>query len=164
VLQMLGVDLGPLSSLPEMVPVTPAEREEFLRLAEQHFRELNASFVPHVDWRRGYFEKIQSTPDLFLRWIVVSGERAGFILFGLEDHRFLPRKNGVIYELYIAPGHRRKGIAKACAKRAIQELQALAPSKIQLEVVEGNIAAVELWKSLGFGKVTDRFVLADASK
>ncbi len=146
------------------MPVTPADREEFLCMAEQHFRELDPAFVPHEEWKRSYFEKIQSNPDFFLRWIIVRGEHAGFILFGLESHRFLPRKTGAIYELYVASAHRRKGVARACARQAIRELQAFAPSKIQLEVAEGNTAAAELWKSLGFRKVTERFVLTDGGK
>jgi ribosomal protein S18 acetylase RimI-like enzyme len=142
-----------------MVPVERAEREEFLRMAEQHFVGLNPAFVPDEDWKKSYFEKIQSGDEFRLRWIVASGQRAGFVLFGLENHRFLPRKTGAIYELYVVSTQRRKGIAKACAQQAIRELQALAPSKIQLEVVVGNTGVAELWQSLGFRKVTERFVL-----
>lgn len=148
----------------EMIPVKSTERSQFLRMAEQHFRELNPDFVPHQDWQSNYFEKTQATPELFLRWIVVNGERAGFILFGVEGHRFLPRKTGAIYELYVTANHRRKGIARACAQQAIAQLQSFAPSKIQLEVVQGNTAAAELWRSLGFQKVTDRLVLTGGAR
>jgi UDP-2,4-diacetamido-2,4,6-trideoxy-beta-L-altropyranose hydrolase len=144
-----------------MKPVTSAEREEFLRMAEDHFHELNPSFVPHLDWKANYFEKIQSGSEFFLRWVLIGGKRVGFILFGLEDHRFLPRKTGAIYELYVVPDHRRKGVATTCAQEAIRELRAFAPSKIQLDVMVGNLGAVRLWESLGFDKVTERFVLAD---
>src|SRR5258708_18178467 len=66
---------------------------------------------------------------------------------------------GMIYEIYILPEFRRSGIATVCATEAIRELQAHAPSKIQLEVVEGRVAAAALWESLGFQKVTGRYVL-----
>jgi ribosomal protein S18 acetylase RimI-like enzyme len=66
----------------------------------------------------------------------------------------------MIYELYIAPEFRKRGIARACAAQAIAELQNLGPTKIQLEVMEGNTAAVALWKSLQFLKVSERYVLA----
>jgi ribosomal protein S18 acetylase RimI-like enzyme len=142
-----------------MLPILPADREDFQKMAVDHFSELNAAFVPQNDWKERYFPTILSNPDHFLRWIICDGKRAGFILFGLENHRFLPRKTGAIYELYIRPEFRRRGVAKTCALEAIRELWTHSPSKIQLEVIEGRADAAALWKSLGFQKVTERFVL-----
>jgi ribosomal protein S18 acetylase RimI-like enzyme len=142
-----------------MVPVLPGEREEFLRMAVDHFSDLNPAFVPHPDWTERYFPAILSNPRFFLRWILCDEHKAGFILYGLEDHRFLPRLTGAIYELYIRPEFRRRGLAKACALNAINELWTHSPSKIQLEVLEGRAPAAALWKSLGFHKVSERFVL-----
>jgi ribosomal protein S18 acetylase RimI-like enzyme len=142
-----------------MLPIATSERDAFLRMAAKHFSELNPSFVPQYDWKEHYFATIMANPQYFLRWIVCDEKRAGFILFGLEKHRFLPRMTGMIYEVYILPEFRRRGIATVCATEAIRELQAHAPSKIQLEVVEGRVAAAALWESLGFQKVTGRYVL-----
>jgi UDP-2,4-diacetamido-2,4,6-trideoxy-beta-L-altropyranose hydrolase len=146
-----------------MIPVEPGERQDFLEMAKLHFCELNPGFTPADDWKNSYFENILGNPKYSLRWIVSDGQRAGFVLFGLEDHRFLPRRTGVICELYIIPERRREGLARACAEQIIDELWKLSPSKIQLEVVEGNIAAAELWRSLGFRKATERFVLTEGS-
>jgi ribosomal protein S18 acetylase RimI-like enzyme len=132
-------------------------------VAAKHFSELNSSFLPQDDWKKHYFATIMANPQYFLRWIVCDEKRAGFILFGLEQHRFLPRKTGAIYELYILPEFRRRGIAKACAIEAIRELWEHTPSKIQLEVIEGRPAASALWRSLGFQKVTDRYVLSQGA-
>jgi UDP-2,4-diacetamido-2,4,6-trideoxy-beta-L-altropyranose hydrolase len=143
-----------------MIAIAREDREAFTEMAERHFRELNAAFVPAGDWKLSYFDTIQANQDLSLRWLVVNGERAGFILFGIEKHRFLPRKTGAIYELYLEPKYRRRGIGRVCALDAIRELWSHNPSKIQLEVVEENTAAAELWKSLGFQKTTERFVLS----
>lgn len=142
-----------------MVPITVSERNEFLRMAVKHFSEVNPAFVPQDDWKEHYFETIMANPLYFLRWILCDGRRAGFILFGLEKHRFLPRMTGNIYEFHVLPEFRRRGLAKACATDAIRELWVHSPSKIQLEVIEGRLAAAALWRSLGFQKVTDRYVL-----
>ncbi len=142
-----------------MLPIAASEQDEFLRMAVRHFSELNAAFVPQDDWKEHYFANILANPQYFLRWVLCDEKRVGFILFGLENHRFLPRITGVIYELYVLPEFRRHGIAKTCALEAIRELSAHAPSKIQLEVVQGLVAASALWKSIGFQKVTDRYVL-----
>jgi UDP-2,4-diacetamido-2,4,6-trideoxy-beta-L-altropyranose hydrolase len=144
-----------------MLPIAPAEQAEFLRMAEKHFSEMNPSFVPRDDWKEQYFPTILTNPRYFLRWIVCDEKRAGFILFGLEPHRFLPRMTGAIYEVYILPEFRRRGVATMVAVDAIRELRTYAPSKIQLEVIEGRIAAAALWESLGFEKVTTRYVLSE---
>jgi UDP-2,4-diacetamido-2,4,6-trideoxy-beta-L-altropyranose hydrolase len=149
---------GPVTA---MIPVEPGERQDFLEMAEKHFREVNPTFMPAQDWRTSYFDRINGNPKCSLRWIVYGGRHVGFILFGVEEHRFLPRLTGAIYEVYVVPEQRRKGIARACAKQAIDELWKASPSKLQLEVVEGNAAAAELWRSLGFQKVTERFVLTE---
>jgi ribosomal protein S18 acetylase RimI-like enzyme len=143
----------------EMKQISSADREAFLQMAERHFRDLNPAFVPQDDWKLHYFEAILGSPRMFARWIMRDEERAGFILYGLEDHRFLPRLTGVVYELYVRPEFRRMGVARQCAIQAIRELEAFFPSKIQLEVVNGNVGAEALWQSLGFEKVTERMVL-----
>ena len=142
-----------------MLPIVEADREAFMRMAAAHFSELDPSFVPHDDWKEHYFSRILANPRYFLRWIIAEETRAGFILFGLEEHRFLPRKTGVIYELYVLPALRRRGLAKATAVAAIAELWTHRPSKIQLEVMEGRTDAVSFWKMLGFRKASERFVL-----
>jgi ribosomal protein S18 acetylase RimI-like enzyme len=148
------------AGLVQMLPLTASDEQDFLRMALDHFVELNSDFVPQADWKEHYFPNIMANPQYFLRWIVRDGKRAGFILFGLEKHRFLLRLTGVIYELYVLPEFRRRGVAKACVLEAIRELRAHAPSKIQLEVTEGLVAASALWRSVGFQKVTDRYVLS----
>jgi UDP-2,4-diacetamido-2,4,6-trideoxy-beta-L-altropyranose hydrolase len=144
----------------DMIPIARSEQDEFLRMAEKHFSEMNPFFEPQEDWKEHYFPTIMANPHYVLRWILCDEKRAGFILFGLEKHRFLPRMTGVIYEVHILPEFRRRGIATVCAVEAIRELKTHAPSKIQLEVIEGRAAAAALWESLGFQKVTGRYVLS----
>jgi len=144
-----------------MQPVSPDDRTDFLRMAEEHFRELNPAFIPQADWKSCYLDGILGNRRLAVRWILLDGKRCGFILFGTEDHRFLPRQTGAIYELYVDREHRLQGVGRACALEAIRELQAAAPSKVQLEIMEGNTGAEKLWKSLGFRKVSERWVLSE---
>src|SRR5579864_50733 len=141
-----------------------SEKREFMEMALNHFRELNPAFKPASDWQTCYFESIQNNPNYSLCWILADGVRAGFVLYGIEPHRFLPRRTGAIYELYVSPEYRRKGIARSCAEIVITELWKSSPSKIQLEVVEGNEAALGLWNSLGFDKVSERFTLCAAPR
>jgi ribosomal protein S18 acetylase RimI-like enzyme len=149
-----------VSAIPELVTVEARDRETFVAIAQRHFRELNPEFAPDQDWKTSYFDNILGNQNHSLRWIVTGGERVGFVLYGIEEHRFLPRQTGAIYELYIVPEHRRRGLARSCAEMVIAELQKSSASKIQLEVGEGNRAAATFWKTLGFQKVSERLVLA----
>ena len=142
-----------------MIPVSPSQRDSFLRMAVAHFSELNPSFVPHSDWRQHYFETIHKDSRYSLRWILSEEQCAGFILFGIENHRFLPRKTGVIYELYVVPAFRRQGVARRCAQQVMKELWSLGLSKIQLEVVEGNTGAAAFWRSLDFRRMSEHYEL-----
>ena len=159
VVGLLGGPTPTIGSL-KMEPIVSSERDEFLQMALRHFRELNPAFTPHADWKDSYFENIQKCADHSLRWIVKDNQRVGFILFGVENHRFLPRRTGVIWELYVLPEGRRKGVARECAQLAIKEMSQLSPSKIRLEVVQGNKAAVALWESLGFQKTAESFAIS----
>ncbi len=143
--------------------IGPAERGAFLDMAETHFRELDPGFVPQASWKRDYFDKIQANPRYYLRWIVADGKRAGFILFGLEGHRFLAKTSGWIYELYVRPEFRLQGIARSAGEQAMEELQKHT-DRLQLEIMEGNKGAAALWKSLGFGKFCERWVRTGGPK
>jgi ribosomal protein S18 acetylase RimI-like enzyme len=158
--QCITHEAGARVSVAVKIQAVPAgDRELFMQMAERHFRDLNPAFTPHPDWREHYFNRIQSNANLHLGWVTSDDRRAGFILYGFEEHRFLPRKTGAIYELYIEPEFRKRGIARAAAQQAISELKAGGPTKIQLEIIEGNVAAEKLWLSLGFERVTARYVL-----
>lgn len=146
-----------------MIPVIRSEQDAFLRMAVKHFSELNPTFKPDPAWERDYFETILAKSQIFLRWIVTDALRVGFILYGIENHRFLPRKTGAIFELYVEPEFRRRGIARECALRAISDLLDLGSSKVELEVIQGNYQASALWVSLGFQRVTERYVLRRGS-
>ena len=144
----------------QLVPIDLESEDQFTAMAIRNFRNLNPEFEPHEDWKQHYFSGIQANPNFHLEWIRYDGKNAGFILYGMENHRFLPRKVGAIYEVYIEPAFRRLGLAKEAALEAIKVLRHASSSKIHLEVMEGNAGAVALWTSLGFRKVTERYVLA----
>jgi ribosomal protein S18 acetylase RimI-like enzyme len=132
-------------------------------VAIRNFTSLNPDFVPRDDWKESYFASILSNRDMVLNWITADGGRAGFVLFGVEPHRFLPRRTGAVYELFVEADHRGRGIGEAAAEAAIRALHAAGVSKIQLEVMVGNEGAARLWRKLGFARVAERYVLAQGS-
>ena len=142
-----------------LITVRKDEENIFLEMAADYFSELNPNFVPLDAWKRNFFESIQSDQNMSLRWVMVNDERAGFMIFGIKEHRYMPTIIGVICEFYIRPTYRRTGLGTECARRVIDELQRLGVSKIQLEVVVGNTSVAVFWEKLGFLKVSERFAL-----
>jgi len=145
-------------------PVADSEASAFLTMAKDYFKELNPKFVAGADWQASYFSRLKSSSDTHLDWIHCNGERAGFVIYGVEAHRLLPRKNGYVYEFYIQARFRRSGIAREAAEQVLGALRKLDPAKIQLEITAGNSVAAEFWETFGFGKVAERYVLDQGSK
>lgn len=143
-------------------PITSDQRAAFERLAVDYFSEFNPSFVPNDDWRANYFRNVTENPDYEPRWIACDGERAGFVLYGVQPHRFLTRRIGWIFELYVVPTYRGRGVATVAAKLALEALRARGIDGIQLEVLLDNAAAAGLWSRLGFEPVSERWVLRAA--
>ncbi|HVN19620.1 MAG TPA: GNAT family N-acetyltransferase [Dongiaceae bacterium] len=147
-----------------LAAVADTEKREFLAMAEAYFRELNPDFVPSDDWREMYFARLQHSPDLYLRWICGGAQRMGFVIYGIERHRFLPRTTGCVYEMYILPQFRGSGVGKRAGGEVICILRRFGPSKIQLEIACGNASATLFWQTLGFRKVSERYVLDEVQK
>jgi ribosomal protein S18 acetylase RimI-like enzyme len=140
-------------------PIVNEDREAFVKMAVEYFRELNPAFKAAADWQSSYFRNILNNSDDSACWILHDNQIAGFVIFGIEEHHFLPRTTGMIWEMYVLPGMRRMGIARKCAELAINHMRKHSPSKIRLEVMTGNESAAALWESLGFKRSSEVFIL-----
>jgi len=92
--------------------------------------------------------------------VVRSGTRAGFVIFGMEDHLFLPRKTGVVYAFYIVPDSRKGPIASLVMQERCRVLDTRHPSKIQPEVLEGKEEADKICTWIGFRRVSIQILFA----
>jgi ribosomal protein S18 acetylase RimI-like enzyme len=144
--------------------VANSDEAEFLTMAEAYFTELNPGFVAADDWRTSYFSGLRASPNTQVQWIQCHGTRAGFVIYGIERHHFLPRSIPHIYEFYVLPRFRRSAVGLEAAKQVLQALRQLSPSRIQLEITSGNTAAAEFWQVFGFRKVAERYVLDEGRK
>jgi predicted N-acetyltransferase YhbS len=62
-------------------------------------------------------------------------------------------KVGYEFQYFIAPGHRRRGIAQALHERITEQLRAEGARLTYLVVIEGNAPAMRLFEGLGFERV-----------
>ena len=83
-------------------------------------------------------------------YLVVKQENvlAGWILIGENTDYFSGEKMGFIYELYIFPTYREKGLSRKLMKVGIDRLQEKY-KEIRLNVFAGNFAK-EMYKEFGF--------------
>lgn len=145
---------------PILVSVAIEDRESFMAMATTYFKEAIPGFEPDPDFRQSFFDGMFK-PNIFCEWAVRDGKRIGFVIYGIEDHLFLPRKTGFVYAFYIAPDSRRGPIATLVMQDCCRKLDTFHPSKIQLEVIEGNEEAHRIWTWMGFRRVSSKYYLLE---
>src|SRR4030067_936652 len=80
----------------------------------------------------------------------VNDEIEGFVIARIEMERNLPL--GHILTLDVSPSHRRKGIAQKLLRETEVLLKQKGVNECRLEVREDNVAAINLYKKLGYKK------------
>ena len=100
-------------------------------------------------------------------YATLAGDPMGMILVAESEDRMLPEILGFsalyrvdaeaeLWNLAVAPAHRRKGIARALLQEACRRLFEAGVQKLFLEVRESNLPALELYKYLGFQQLESR--------
>lgn len=105
-------------------------------------------------WERHFRKKIQSyvEGDRTEAWIAEdsSGSFLGYILLGSGGGFLTPEHHGFIFDVWVAPEHRGKGIGKFLVGWAIDWARRQGFRKIKLEVAESNAQARRLYEEMGF--------------
>lgn len=86
---------------------------------------------------------VAAFPEPFDRYLL-----AGDV--GLVCLRAMEPRAGEVKRLYVAPAHRRRGIARALVEAAVAEARALGYTTLRLDTPAGNAAAIALYESLGW--------------
>lgn len=103
---------------------------------ESHFRR---KIEPYIEGDRT--EKwVAETPD---------HEFLGYVILG-ESGFLTPESHGFIYDIWVAPAHRGKGVGKYLVEWAVEWARRRGHRKIKLEVSERNDRARHVYESLGF--------------
>src|SRR5258708_12612793 len=129
-------------------------------MAISNFKEPIPGSEPQEDFKKYFFDGMFK-PNIFCDWVVRNGTRVGFVIFGIEDHLFLPRKTGFFYAFYIVPEARKGPVASLVMQECCRGLDTYHPSKIQLEVIEGNEEANTICTWVGFLRVSSNYYLPD---
>ena len=88
------------------------------------------------------------------------GHVVGFILFRIRTDAPLwtPHKVAIIYDLYVRPGWRRKGIATRLILRAFEVMRSRGVDHVRVTALSANEPAIRLYRKLGFKDYSITFV------
>ncbi|MCL7452358.1 MAG: GNAT family N-acetyltransferase [Anaerolineae bacterium] len=97
--------------------------------------------------------------------VVAAHSQAGLVgmAFGrvVTNHRYRPSRAGLIDQLYVDPGHRRRGIGQRLVSELCGFFARQGVDDLSLRYVVGNAEAAAFWTALGF---EPRIVTAGASR
>lgn len=128
------------------VTFSPASELEFDDLVEVFNTGYAGYTVPvrlETDLMRNHI--IQNDIDLEASKVAwVGGELVGVGLLGRRDTR------GWIGGLGVASEHRRQGIGRQLMQALLSTAQEIGLTQVQLEVIDDNVAAINLYRDLGF--------------
>lgn len=144
-----------------LVPVSPAERDEFIAHLRRYFLELDPSNNPdeHIAQRVGRWF---SEPERWLWWGVgATGDRVGLVI--ARRYRGWPDQRtwiGSISEFTVLPELRGRGYGRALGQAVVQALFALECERIEASVLWHRRSVASFWHKLGFNPVSMNLELA----
>ncbi len=131
--------------LSQTIHIKAVEKTDLALLAEIH-----AASFSH-GWSDGELAKVvgnESYDCLVAQF--TKGKPAGFVLVrSILDE-------AEIITIATSPNARRKGVARELMRATIRKLEYDRKTKLFLEVDEANLAAVKLYKTLGFKQIAER--------
>ena len=107
------------------------------RASEEYFREQVEAYVKGV---RG--ERFVAEDD--------GGRFLGYIILGDLRMYYSPQPIGFVFDIWVKPEHRGKGVATFLLDRALAWCRLRGLPKLKLEVGAGNAEARELYEHTGF--------------
>ncbi len=101
------------------------------------------------DWLRA-----QVTRQAMMITAALRAGRPGFIAASVMPASLALGTAWSVRDLYVAPPHRRKGIARALLQQVIDDARQAGAQRVSLQTETGNIAALTLYTAAGFRPVT----------
>lgn len=95
------------------------------------------------------FDSIVKKGGFYLVYRNADSSIAGWILLGENTDYFSDKKFGFIYDVYVLPEYRGRGISKVLIKEGISTLKTLGYEEVRLNVFATNHAK-EIYKKVGF--------------
>ena len=88
--------------------------------------------------------------EIYVAMVDGSAEIAGYVWFGVAERPFSDMKVGWVYDLFVVPGHRGRGVGEALLRRALDVSRKRGFELTGLMVRANNKVAYSLYEKLGF--------------
>ena len=137
-----------------LVPVQNAELEALFQMFEAYHAEVEG-FDPFRGEPESMAERRQrmltGMEDEEWLWIVLDGERVGFIMSRVYYDEPLPGdRTTEILECYIDPARRRGGTGRAAVEALLAREREHGTALVEAGVLRDNAEALAFWEALGF--------------
>jgi ribosomal protein S18 acetylase RimI-like enzyme len=133
----------------DLRPATPADLEAVLALHRAFFAEDGYTF--REEESRANLARLLGDPSLGRLWVMDSeGEVVGYLLLAFGFSLEFRGRNAFVDELYVAPGHRGRGLGKRAIALATDACRELGVRALHLEVERYKEGAQELYRRSGF--------------
>ena len=82
------------------------------------------------------------------------GELVGYMLYRKDQKSALELKHKMsyIYDLYVRPGFRRRGVGRTLLQACLNDLRTAGPRQVRLNVWTKNESATRLYRRMGFAE------------
>jgi ribosomal protein S18 acetylase RimI-like enzyme len=133
---------------------TPSDIPDLVDLMGEFYAE--SSFPLERAWATDAFSALLADPSCGGAWLIErNGALAGHVVLSV---RFAMEFGGLIAyidDLFVRPGHRRHGAARAGLEVLFDECRRRGCRSVHVEVDPANVAANALYRSYGLGPASD---------
>lgn len=141
-------------------PLRDNEVDRLIALWKEFMSDPSASdmLVPtHEENTKRMAEYITSLVAADPRQVLVaedSGELVGYLIFQRQAQTRTPLQLrhswSYITDLYVRPGHRRRGIGRSLLQTCLDDLRSSGATHVRLSVLSKNLTAIRLYRQVGF--------------
>jgi len=134
-----------------IVQATPADLDQAASLFDAYRQFYKRA--PALDAARRFLAARLSKRDsvLYLGYAPAASERAsGFVHLYPSFDSLAMKPRWILYDLYVAPESRRRGLARALMNRAAALARETGASHLALETAKDNLQAQALYEQLGY--------------
>jgi ribosomal protein S18 acetylase RimI-like enzyme len=109
--------------------------------------------APDLDLSRRYLaERLERDESVVLLAEAASGEALGFVQMYPTFASLRAARVFVLYDLFVVPGARRRGVARRLMEAAVEEARGQGAVAMTLQTAKTNLAAQRLYASLGWSR------------
>ncbi len=110
--------------------------------------------LSHETWEKHFRKRIESyiDGDRTEAWVAEdpAGAFLGYLIVGPGGGFLTPEMHGFVWDVWVAPEHRGKGVGKFLIQWAVDWARRQGYGKLKLEVAESNVSARQLYEEMGF--------------